>query len=98
MTITLAIQDLKQENEWKNSNTKEILDKILKRNWGNGGEPGLLFHDNMVYVCILSEYKDIDIKCPNPCFDGDMKLLVYENGKQVYRKFSEIWKYNTKRN
>ena len=70
-------------------NAKEILDKIAKRNW-EMGEPGLLFHDNINSNHILSEYKDIDIRCPNPCFDGDMKLLVYENGEQVYRKFSEI--------
>ena len=50
----------------KTVNAKEILDKIAKRNW-EMGEPGLLFHDNINSNHILSEYKDIDIRCPNPC-------------------------------
>lgn len=73
----------------KNVNARDVLKLIAKQNW-NMGEPGLLFHSNINSNSIVSEYKDVDIRCPNPCFDGDMKLLVSENGEQVYRKFSEI--------
>ncbi len=73
----------------KTVNASDVLDLIAKRNW-EMAEPGMLFYDTINNNHLLSEYDDIDIKTTNPCFDGNMKLLIEDNGKFVYKTFNEL--------
>ena len=73
-------------DKWKVSksiNAKELWDKIIRKAYDNG-EPGVLFYDTMNGYNPL--YYTEKIRCTNPCFTGDMRLLT----KDGYKAFREL--------
>lgn len=74
------------ESKWKvrkTVNAKELWEKIVRKAYDNG-EPGVLFYDAMNDQNPL--YYTERIRCTNPCFTGDMRLLTNDG----YRTFREL--------
>ena len=74
------------ESKWKvrkTVNAKELWEKIIRKAYDNG-EPGVLFYDAMNELNPL--YYTERIRCTNPCFTGDMRLLTNEG----YKPFREL--------
>lgn len=74
------------ESKWKvrkTVNAKELWEKIVRKAYDNG-EPGVLFYDAMNDLNPL--YYTERIRCTNPCFTGDMRLLTNEG----YKTFHEL--------
>lgn len=59
----------------KKIDAASLFSRIAQRNW-EMAEPGMLFYDNINNHHILSEYDNVDIKCPNPCVTGDTMILT----------------------
>ena len=76
----------RDESKWKvrkTVNAKELWEKIIRKAYDNG-EPGVLFYDAMNELNPL--YYTERIRCTNPCFTGDMRLLTNEG----YKPFREL--------
>lgn len=64
---------------------REVFQKIVHQAWKNG-EPGVLFWDKIIKESPADCYPGFETKSTNPCFTGDMLLLLSEG----YKTFSEL--------
>ena len=63
----------------KKFKARELFKEFCDANY-DYGEPGLLFWSNIEKYNMLSSYPDFKFSGTNPCFTGDMKLTIMENG------------------